>query len=213
MARELNDILEDIDRRVREGLSAEVEGLHGTDSSNDDDDDDEEDDERLGRHVGITASIIPMLLEYRREHAPCGHYDVELHRGLQRIDAIWPRCVRCRPLMSWRGSSSLRQPRLCRVCKEAGFRLSYLGECPACHRNDGCRSIGPDHWYFCDTHRAKWCVGSNLFSGWKHMTEEEWLENGEYLADYREVKPSIWMSPAQALLDTRVGLNDPDLDF
>ena len=47
----------------------------------------------------------------------------------------------------------------------------YFGVCPACYTNDGCLNIGPDHWYVCHEHRVKWCVGSNLFSAWRHETD------------------------------------------
>jgi hypothetical protein len=210
MPRELTDILDDIDRRVREGLSVKDEKLcrqprparvrlHPSDSI---------DDERLWCYVGIVADLIPLLLEYRREHEPCSHYEAELHKGRQRVNAIFPQCAVCQKPISWRRNSSLllgphvHLLRLCRICTEAGFRLSQFGECPTCHRNDGCRSIGPDHWYYCDTHRAKWCIGSNLFSCWKHMTEEDWRHNAEHLANFHEVEPSFWMSPDQALLET-----------
>ena len=49
----------------------------------------------------------------------------------------------------------------------------YLGLCPHCHKTNGFINIGPSHWVFCEKHRTKWCVGSNLFSSWKSQTEAE----------------------------------------
>ncbi len=47
------------------------------------------------------------------------------------------------------------------------------GVCPTCHKSDGCINIGASHWYYCNEHKAKWCVGSNLFSSWRNQTEDE----------------------------------------
>ena len=66
---------------------------------------------------------------------------------------------------------------------------SYFGNCPKCRRTHGCRSIGPDHWYVCHTHRTKWCVGSNLFSTWKELTDVQHFENARLLGGYTEVRP------------------------
>lgn len=65
----------------------------------------------------------------------------------------------------------------------------YFGNCPSCARSNGCRSVGPVHWYVCHTHRTKWNVGANLFSGWKYLPEAEHLANARLLSDYVEVKP------------------------
>ena len=66
--------------------------------------------------------------------------------------------------------------------------LSF-GNCPQCHKTHGCYSVESDHWYVCHTHRTKWCIGSNLFSCWKDMSEQDFLVNRFMLAGYREVKP------------------------
>ncbi len=29
----------------------------------------------------------------------------------------------------------------------------YWGKCPICGKNDGCRSIGRSHWYYCIEHK------------------------------------------------------------
>jgi hypothetical protein len=64
---------------------------------------------------------------------------------------------------------------------------NYFGGCPICGRTDGCKSVGRDHWYVCDEHKTKWCVGSNLFSVWRELTEAEHQRNYYLLATYREV--------------------------
>ncbi len=63
----------------------------------------------------------------------------------------------------------------------------YFGWCPECGRRDGYRNIGRAHWFFCDAHRTRWCVGSNLFSSWRYEHEGIWRQNGEHLCDYRDV--------------------------
>lgn len=49
----------------------------------------------------------------------------------------------------------------------------YFGTCPECGDNDGYRNAGKSHWFLCHEHRVRWCVGSNLFSSWRHETEEQ----------------------------------------
>lgn len=66
----------------------------------------------------------------------------------------------------------------------------YFGDCPECGRNDGYLNVGQAHWFLCDEHKTKWCIGSNLFSTWQGETEETWLRNADKLAGYQEVEPS-----------------------
>jgi hypothetical protein len=70
-------------------------------------------------------------------------------------------------------------------------RDDHFGNCPECSRTDGCLSVGSDHWYHCRMHRTKWWVGSNLFSGWRDQSEEDWARNHATLSDYREVRPAF----------------------
>ena len=72
--------------------------------------------------------------------------------------------------------------------------VDYFGGCPFCRRLDACLNIGRDHWYACGRHRVKWCVGSNLFSAWRHENEAIWARNAALLAQYVEVEP---LSPPQ----------------
>jgi hypothetical protein len=64
-----------------------------------------------------------------------------------------------------------------------------FGNCPECHKTNGCSSVGRDHWYVCHTHRTKWRIGSNLFSCWRDLSEQQMLTNAYMLAGYCEVKP------------------------
>jgi hypothetical protein len=66
---------------------------------------------------------------------------------------------------------------------------NYFGLCPQCGGNDGYRNVGRNHWFVCHTCRTRWCAGSNLFSGWREETKEEWAENAWALSAYREVEP------------------------
>ena len=65
----------------------------------------------------------------------------------------------------------------------------YFGGCPVCGKNDGYLNSGRDHWFICDKHLMKWHIGSNLFSSWRDMTDEEATEQADQLAEYRPVKP------------------------
>jgi hypothetical protein len=49
----------------------------------------------------------------------------------------------------------------------------HFGVCPHCGKNDGYLNVGRSHWFYCKEHRVKWCSGANLFSWWRHQTEEE----------------------------------------
>jgi hypothetical protein len=78
-------------------------------------------------------------------------------------------------------------------------KIDYWGGCPVCRRNDGCVSVGPDHWYVCHRHKTKWLIGSNLFSIWRHLTEEEHMRNFYRLSTYRKVTPLLEEAPAHEL--------------
>ena len=83
---------------------------------------------------------------------------------------------------------------------------NHFGGCPTCHKTDGFLNIGRDHWFVCHRHRTKWCVGSNLFSGWREQDEQHWQANRYRLAGYREVKP--WFSDdAQERLEAKSRAN------
>jgi hypothetical protein len=67
----------------------------------------------------------------------------------------------------------------------------YFGWCPHCRNNDGYLNVGRSHWFVCDEHKTKWCIGANLFSSWRDETEEEqrhlYYERG--IDKYQEVEP------------------------
>jgi hypothetical protein len=47
------------------------------------------------------------------------------------------------------------------------------------------------HWMFCREHKTRWCIGSNLFSSWRHETEAEqraWYDK-ENFGSYETVEP------------------------
>jgi len=66
-----------------------------------------------------------------------------------------------------------------------------FGGCPHCGQTDGCTNVGRSHWFFCKAHKTKWCIGANLFSSWRHETEDE--QRRQYdeigLGEFTEVKP------------------------
>jgi hypothetical protein len=74
----------------------------------------------------------------------------------------------------------------------------HFGWCPECGGSNGHLNIGREHWYHCHRHRTKWCVGSNLFSAWRHENDAIWEANYNHLADYREVDST---TPTPAMLD------------
>jgi hypothetical protein len=83
----------------------------------------------------------------------------------------------------------------------------YWGLCPECHRTDGCLNIGGNHWFFCEQHRTRWCVGWNLFSAWRDEPESVHKENAEKLAAFKEVRP--YSSPyVRATLDASYGTRE-----
>lgn len=65
------------------------------------------------------------------------------------------------------------------------------GGCPVCGGNDGFVNVGRAHWFMCDKHKTKWCVGDNWFRCWRFETEEIWRENARLLSAYRTVKPEF----------------------
>jgi hypothetical protein len=74
---------------------------------------------------------------------------------------------------------------------------NYFGTCPHCHRSNGFINIGRSHWFFCDEHKVKWCVGSNLFSSWRSETEAEQraIYDAKDFGNYEDVMPSHRPAP------------------
>jgi hypothetical protein len=75
-------------------------------------------------------------------------------------------------------------------------RGDYFGGCPICRMTNGYLNSGSEHWFVCDVHRVKWCVASNLFSGWREQTPAQRFSNIDRLATYREVE-AIYEYPRQ----------------
>ncbi|MGO6706004.1 hypothetical protein [Rhizobium leguminosarum] len=72
------------------------------------------------------------------------------------------------------------------------FIDDYRGLCPICHRNDGMLNVGKTHWTVCHTHKVRWSIGTNLFSGWRYETEEDWERNSKLLSAYEDVAPFFY---------------------
>ena len=68
------------------------------------------------------------------------------------------------------------------------FSVDHFGVCPTCGQTDGCLHVGREEWFVCHEHKAKWYVGSNLFSAWRSMTDEEFERNAELLKGYDVVE-------------------------
>ena len=67
--------------------------------------------------------------------------------------------------------------------------IECFGGYPYCGGYDGILNIEREHWGICRRHQAKWHIGSNLFSGWRDMTEDQWLRDSYELSGYRQVEP------------------------
>ena len=58
--------------------------------------------------------------------------------------------------------------------------------CPKCGRYSMILNIGRAHWAYCDVHRFRWCIGSNLFSSWHEQTEDDWAKNAQFLSRFTD---------------------------
>ena len=67
----------------------------------------------------------------------------------------------------------------------------YFGLCPICKKTDGYVNMGRNHWFMCKKHRARWYVGSNLFSSWRDETKSEQLRHCEEIGldTFSDVEP------------------------
>jgi hypothetical protein len=84
-----------------------------------------------------------------------------------------------------------------------GFK-DHFGTCPHCHDFGGFINIGRGHWFFCDEHRVKWCVGSDLFDCWRDQTEKEQraIYDAKGFGSYQDVVP---YSPRLITIETSCG--------
>ena len=82
-----------------------------------------------------------------------------------------------------------------------GEEDDYAGVCPLCgdqksdERSGTFYNIGPDHWAACFICKVRWCIGSNLWSGWRWMDEAEFKENYELLDDFQDADDIYKASP------------------
>ena len=67
----------------------------------------------------------------------------------------------------------------------------YFGLCPTCKKTDGYVNVGRSHWFICEEHRVRWCIGANVFSSWHYETESEQRSHCEKIGfdTFTEVKP------------------------
>lgn len=67
------------------------------------------------------------------------------------------------------------------------------GGCPECHGNDGYLNVlgdlGMEHWFFCESHKVRWYVGTDLFCTWRDMPREALQEQAEQAKALRPVEP------------------------
>ena len=64
-----------------------------------------------------------------------------------------------------------------------------FGQCSDCGRPpDGFMNVRRLHWMVCLDCRTRWCIGENLFSGWRIEDEEVWRRNKEFFGEYQEIK-------------------------
>jgi len=68
---------------------------------------------------------------------------------------------------------------------------NYWHGCPMCAESDGpsrVLNVGATHWAICETHRWKWRLGANLFSGWRNEHESLWQANAQRLEQFANAK-------------------------
>lgn len=93
-------------------------------------------------------------------------------------------------------TGGLGTARLSAAKKVAGEMDEAFGGCPKCGRYHGMLNVERDHWCYCDTHMTRWCVGGNLFSGWRHENDAVWEQNKAKLLNYTEAN---FLSESEAL--------------
>ena len=59
--------------------------------------------------------------------------------------------------------------------------------CRRCGREGEYRNVGRQQWGICHACRVCWLLGENLFSSWRHETEETWRQNQELLDTFEEL--------------------------
>ena len=88
-------------------------------------------------------------------------------------------------------------PERLRKRNRTNFEVDHFGVCPECGRwGRRCLNVGATHWYVCFRHGLRWCVGENLFSGWRDETESDWRANAKVLMRLREIE-GYWRPPTR----------------
>jgi len=72
---------------------------------------------------------------------------------------------------------------------DADDTADYFGACPVCGQGGVARSMGRDHWFYCEQHRTKWWGGRDLFSAEQPRTAAEVVANARFLRGFTEVAP------------------------
>jgi hypothetical protein len=67
----------------------------------------------------------------------------------------------------------------------------YFGGCPECGKTNGYVNVSRCHWFVCNQHKKRWCIGANLFSSWRYQTEAEQQELFAPVADYDVIEDPI----------------------
>lgn len=69
--------------------------------------------------------------------------------------------------------------------------LHYFGCCPRCHQEGRMIHVGRVEWCICEEHKIAWWIGSNLFSGWRDLTEEEHEANRALIERCEIIEPPV----------------------
>jgi len=85
------------------------------------------------------------------------------------------------------------------------------GICPRCGKSGGLTYyIGRDHWCACKACKVRWFTGSNIFSGWRYMTDDDYEEHYELLKDFEDAE-CIYMASPLYDKQKRLGANGKEL--
>lgn len=67
------------------------------------------------------------------------------------------------------------------------YKIKTLGCCPVCGKSGPFMNIGRDCYGFCQKHKTKWLIYSNLYSAWQNENEIIWDENERFLSDFIDI--------------------------
>ncbi len=93
-----------------------------------------------------------------------------------------------------------------------------FGICPYCLNTKPYLNIGMGHWFYCEKHKVRWFVGSNLFSSWRDETEEQQRKQFDAMnfGSYRQIKPfhldnEFWLKAPTDLSPEQRYVIEPDV--